>query len=69
MKNNKAIGIESLFNTEFDDTSKGYYLGTESAGDTYATFIDCSVRVGDFNSISLGTPGQGKNFRIENDAK
>ena len=27
------------------------------------------VKVGDFNPISLGTLGQGKNFRIENDDK
>lgn len=73
MKNNRndinkkeIIDFEKLFNTELDNSPKGYYLGNDSACDDYATFIDCSVKAGDFNSVSLGKSGQGKKFRIEN---
>lgn len=71
MKNNRVINkkevdIEMLLATKFDDSNKGYYLGIESAGDAHLVFIDCSVKVDNFNSVSLGTPGQGKKFRIEN---
>lgn len=68
-KKEVTIDIESLLSIKSDDTTKGYYVGSEDADNTYAIFIEYNGKRYNHNVAKLGTPGRGKNFRIDKNVK